>query len=96
MVISRKGKSKSDVDDGDSDDDFALQYTAAGWLHRSLIVPATDAHGPLRVTYSVAGPQDEAAPAVLLCGGMFGGRWVGLLMHTLAVKMGVRLVCVDR
>jgi hypothetical protein len=78
------------------DEDFALQFTAAGWLHRALTVPLTDAHGPLRVTYSVAGLRDEAAPLVLLCGGMFGGRWVGVLAHALAVRVGVRLVCVDR
>jgi hypothetical protein len=73
-----------------------IEYVSASWLHRSFKLPATDTHGPLRVTYAVAGLDDANAKTVLLIGGMFGGRWLALSCHHLALKMGVRVICIDR
>jgi pimeloyl-ACP methyl ester carboxylesterase len=65
-------------------------------FHQSLSLPATLSHGPLRVTYAISGSEDENAPTVLLLGGMFGGRWIAVPAHHLALRDGVRVVCVDR
>jgi hypothetical protein len=75
---------------------FALEYAAAARLHQFLTIPATVDHGALRVTYAVAGVEADDAPTILLVPGMFGGRWWALHPHQLALKMGVRVVSVDR
>lgn len=75
---------------------FALEYSAAARMHKSLTIPATADHGPLRVTYAVAGVERDDAPTILLVPGMFGGRWWALHPHHLASSMGVRVVSVDR
>lgn len=74
----------------------AIEFLAHSRFHQSFWLPATSQHGRMRVTYVVAGVEDQDAPTMLLCGGMFGGRWVVVSLHFLAVKMGVRLVCCDR
>lgn len=80
-----------------SDEDIAaLEHISAARFYQSLTVPATAAHGPLKVTYAVIGNQDRDAPTILLFGGMFGGRWIVVDIEHLAAKMGVRLVCCDR
>ncbi len=75
---------------------FALERVSESWLHRSLTVPAANAHGPLRVTYAVAGRDDKDAPTILFHAGMFGGRWMALNWDYLAKRTGVRVICIDR
>jgi hypothetical protein len=73
-----------------------IEYASNIAFHQQLSIPATSDHGILRVTYAVVGVKDEEAPTLLLCGGMFGGRWLALCYDYLAQKMGVRLICTDR
>lgn len=79
-----------------SDEAFAIEYACSLRMHQFFTLPPTDTHGPLRVTYAVAGLQNDDAPTILCIAGMFGGRWIALLQHHLATKVGVRLICVDR
>ncbi|OBT69005.1 hypothetical protein VE03_01363 [Pseudogymnoascus sp. 23342-1-I1] len=76
--------------------DFAIEYVCAARMHHSLTIPGTETLKPLKVTYAIAGLENDDAPTVVFISGMYGMRWVALLWHHIALRAGVRLVCVDR
>lgn len=76
-------------------------------MHRELTLPATSTHDALNVSYADVGqlpePPSAAAsatdsdhPTVLFIPGMFASRFLGLHLHTIAKKLGVRVLVVDR
>lgn len=66
-------------------------------FHRIFKVPATVTHGPLNVTYSIAGVEKgEDIPTILFCGGMFGTRYQAYSLDWMATRDGVRVLFVDR
>jgi len=65
-------------------------------FHRLFTLPATENHGPLKVSYSIAGPEDGDVPTILLVGGMAHTRWYNIWNEHLAQKEGVRILCIDR
>ena len=75
----------------------AIEYLAHCRFHRRFILPATGEHEAFPVTYSDVGADgSDNVPTVLLIGGMYGTRYLGVHVHHLAAKMGVRIVSVDR
>jgi predicted membrane channel-forming protein YqfA (hemolysin III family) len=87
------------MEDSKSLDDTILEYISHIRFHQKFILPATETHGPLRITYSlvgVEGERSEDAPVMLWCGGMFETRWVSTLYHSWAAKEGLRILRVDR
>jgi len=75
----------------------AIELSAAGKFHQLFVAPATEAHGPLKVSYSIAGVEKgEDVETILFCGGMFGTRWQAVFMDWLALKNGVRVLFIDR
>lgn len=77
-------------------DDQVIEYICLSKFHKQIVLPATNSHGPLRVTYSIVGVEDENAPAILWCDAMFGSRWNGARHHQFAEKQRVRLIFIDR
>lgn len=76
--------------------DFAIEYVCASRMHQSLTIPGTSTLKPLKVTYAIAGLENDDAPTVVFISGMYGMRWVALSWHHVALRAGVRVVCVDR
>lgn len=76
----------------------AIELIAPRKYHQSFKIPATATHGPLRVTYAIAGVADggEDTPTILFCGGMFGSRWQAPFQNYIAEQEGVRIVYIDR
>ncbi|TVY85458.1 hypothetical protein LSUE1_G000138 [Lachnellula suecica] len=65
--------------------------------HQIFTLPATDSHGPLKVTYALAGVSlTEDAPTILFCGGMFADRWQAIQDDYIAAKSGVSVIYIDR
>lgn len=79
-----------------AEEQAVMAFCCASRFHQSIVLPATDAHGPLRVTYAVAGSSTKDSPIMFFAGGMFGLRYQALNVHHLAEKMGVRVVYIDR
>lgn len=79
-------------------EDRAMELTSPRKFHRVFTVPASSSptHAPLRVSYSIAGPEEGDAPTILFVGGMFGTRWMAVGENWLAEKEGVRVLFVDR
>lgn len=74
-------------------------------MHREITLPATATHDALNVSYADVGqlPDESSAasvaadhPTILFIPGMFGSRFLGLTLHTIAEKRGVRVLIVDR
>lgn len=61
-------------------------------FHRRINLDTT--HGPLNITFADIGC--ETGPAVLFMPGMFASRYLGIPLHVLAERAGVRLLVVDR
>ena len=75
----------------------AIEILAPRKFHGLFVAPATEARGPLRVSYSIAGIEEgENVETILFCGGMFGTRWQAVFMDWLASKNGVRVLFIDR
>jgi len=74
----------------------ALKIISPWKYHRLYTLPATDSHGPLKVSYSIAGIEDGDVPTILLVGGMMCTRWHLIGDNYLAQKEGVRVLCIDR
>lgn len=77
----------------------AAQYLAQDQFHRRFVLPATADHDELQVSYADVGrvpKPDEDAPTVLFVPGMFASRYLGVWMHAIAEKLGVRVLIVDR
>jgi hypothetical protein len=80
-----------------SAEDRAITIIAPQKFHQIFTIPATDKHGPLKVTYAVLGKQDgDDVPTIMFCGGMFGMRWQGIYFDWLAEQEDVRMLVVDR
>lgn len=74
----------------------AIEYVCDRRFHRRFVLPRTAAHGPLRISYAVAGIDEPNVPTILFMSGMFGGRLNALDIDYLAKKKGLRVICVDR
>lgn len=75
----------------------AIELVSPWKFHQIFTVPATDTHGLLKVTYSIAGIEiGDEAPTILFCGGMFGSRWQALFLDWMATRDEVRVVFIDR
>lgn len=80
-----------------SAEEQAIELIAPRKYHQCFKVPATASHGPLRVTYGIAGIIDgEDVPTILFCGGMFGSRWQAVVQNHIAEQEGVRILFIDR
>jgi hypothetical protein len=84
--------------DPNSPRSFALSYISNPRFHRCFTIEATATHGPLEVSYAEYGKETEleTIPTLLLMPGMFSSRYIGLGLHVIAEKLGVRLLVVDR
>jgi hypothetical protein len=65
-------------------------------FHRLFTLPATENHGALKVSYSIAGPENGDILTILFIGGMFCTRWYSIGYEYLAQKEGVRILLIDR
>jgi hypothetical protein len=75
----------------------AVEVLAPRKFHQIFTVPATDARGGLKVTYSIAGIEEGVdVPTILFCGGMFGTRWQAPFIDFMATRDGVRVLFIDR
>jgi hypothetical protein len=75
----------------------SIEIIAPRKFHQTFTLPATDSHGPLKLTYAVCGKEDgDDTPTIMFCGGMFGSRWQAPFHNWLAEKEGVRIIFIDR
>ena len=80
----------------------AAEYLAQDRFHRRFVLPATADHGELQVSYADVGrtPEQDGHgthyPTVLFIPGMFGSRYISVWMHSIAEKLGIRVLVVDR
>ena len=77
-------------------EEAAIKIVSPLKFHRLFNLPATDDHGPLKVSYSIAGPEDGDVPTCLFIGGMFCTRWLNIVYEHLAQQEGVRILSIDR
>jgi pimeloyl-ACP methyl ester carboxylesterase len=64
-------------------------------FHRRITLPTP--HGPQTLTYALIGSSDAAPTRTLLfLPGMFASRYLGIPLHILAERPGVRILVVDR
>lgn len=78
---------------------IAQDYVSNPRFHQTLKLEPTATHGTLDVTYAEFGREpDEASaiPTILFMPGMFASRYLGLALHPIATKLGVRVLVVDR
>ncbi|CAG7961856.1 unnamed protein product [Penicillium olsonii] len=78
---------------------FALAFISNPRFHRSFTIEATATHGPLDVSYAEYGKEaadSEIVPTLLMMPGMFSSRYLGVCLHAIAEKLGVRMLVVDR
>ncbi|PYH48651.1 alpha/beta fold hydrolase [Aspergillus saccharolyticus JOP 1030-1] len=76
------------------------EFTAQKRFHQRFVLPATEDHGPIAVTYADVGPRQNEdgspVPVILAVPGMAGSRlWLYHQDH-LANVIGVRLLSIDR
>lgn len=87
---------------GDSLSSRAAEYLAQDRFHQRFALPATADHGDLQVSYADVGRAPEQTdgsthhPTVLFIPGMFASRYLSVMMHAIAEKLGVRVLIVDR
>ena len=77
----------------------AIEKLASRKFHRIFTTPVTDEHGPLKVSYGIAGVDVGEGDDILnifVCGGMFGKRHIAPWFDWLAGREGVRMICIDR
>lgn len=78
----------------------ALEYISQACFHRRFILPATAEHEELTVTYADVGISPETkrdnVPTIIFIPGMFATRYLGVLIHQIAAKNGVRVLVIDR
>ncbi|KAI0014965.1 hypothetical protein F4780DRAFT_766133 [Xylariomycetidae sp. FL0641] len=81
----------------------ALRYIANERFHRRFALPATADHGDLTVSFADVGAAAAspgtppvAPPVALFMPGMFASRFLGVCVHAVAAKLGVRVLVVDR
>lgn len=69
-----------------------LSLISSNRFHRRVILDT--AYGPLTITFADIGCA--TGPALLFLPGMFASRYLGIPMHVIAERAGVRLLVVDR
>lgn len=75
----------------------ALEYISQRRFHLRFTLPATADHAALSVSYADVGADaGEHVPTVLFICGMFATRYLGVYIHHLAAKMGIRVIFIDR
>ena len=75
----------------------ALQFISKRNFHQTLLLPATDSHERLRVTYAITSNfDDNELPAILYFGPLFPSRYHAVGFDHIASVTGVRMICVDR
>ena len=78
----------------------ALCYVSNRRFHQRFTLPATTDHDSLTVTYADVGraidTPGQQSPTILFMPGMFATRYLGVLIHPIAEKLGVRILVVDR
>jgi pimeloyl-ACP methyl ester carboxylesterase len=70
----------------------AISLISLSTFHRRIKV--TTAHGSLNVSFADIGCA--TGPALLYLPGMFASRYLGIPLHVMAERAGVRLLVVDR
>ncbi|QGA14021.1 hypothetical protein EYB26_001673 [Talaromyces marneffei] len=79
---------------------IAAEYISQRHFHRRFILARTATHGELPVTYADIGARPDSTaenvPTFLFMPGMFGSRYIGVYIHAIAKKLGVRVLSVDR
>ncbi|KAJ5333964.1 uncharacterized protein N7506_007747 [Penicillium brevicompactum] len=80
---------------------FALSYISNSRFHRCFTIESSVIDGPLKVSYAEYGKQPTESesvptPTLLLMPGMFSSRYLGVCLHAIAEKLGVRILVVDR
>lgn len=75
----------------------ALEYISNPRFHQRYVLPANADHGDLVFSYADIGREaSPGLPTVLFMPGMFASRYLGVYLHVMADKLGVRLIVVDR
>ena|ERR1700712_4288212 len=74
----------------------ASEFMTQEKFNRSFMLPATEAHGELSVSYAVGGLDSADAPTTLFIGGMLGGRYLASIADYIGTKRGMRIVVTDR
>ncbi|KAK7427772.1 hypothetical protein QQZ08_005710 [Neonectria magnoliae] len=80
----------------------AARFVSHVRFHKSFTLPATTEHEALDVSYADVGlvpePGDanSSHPTVLFMPGMFASRYLAVGIHTIAERLGVRVLVVDR
>jgi hypothetical protein len=88
--------------DPDSLRSRALSYISNDRFHRRFELPATADHDALTVSYADVGRVPDPTstspqpPTILFMPGMFASRYLGVALHAIAEKLGVRVLVVDR
>jgi hypothetical protein len=81
---------RSDVDSYVSNPRFSQRFT----------LPATSDHDELIFSYGEyglsPGPENQNPPTLLFIPGLFASRHLGLFLHVVAERHGVRVLVVDR
>ncbi|KAJ5156800.1 hypothetical protein N7492_009603 [Penicillium capsulatum] len=83
----------------DSPASLAQDYIGNPRFHQRFTLEPTATHGAVEVTYAEYGREPDGTtsiPTILLMPGMFSSRYLGLALHPIATKLGVRLLTVDR
>lgn len=86
----------------ESRDSEAIQYVSSPRFHHTFTLPASSEHSDdLTVSYADLGrvpdpDGTESIPTVLFMPGMYASRYLGVAMHVIAEKLGVRVLVVDR
>ncbi|KAJ5142653.1 uncharacterized protein N7515_001440 [Penicillium bovifimosum] len=86
-------------DDPQSPRSFALSYVSNSRFHSSFTFDSATTSGPLKVTYGEYGRapnEHDTIPTLLFMPGMYSSRYIGICLHRIAEKYGVRVVVVDR
>ncbi|KAK7414058.1 hypothetical protein QQX98_007090 [Neonectria punicea] len=80
----------------------AARFVSHVRFHKSFTLPATTEHEALNISYADAGLVPEPGnanaqpPTVLFIPGMFASRYLAVGIHTIAERLGVRVLVVDR
>lgn len=75
----------------------ALDHIASERFNQRYTLAATPEHGDLTVSYAyVGGDLNPDLPTVLFMPGMFASRYLGIFLDAVAVKLGVRIIAIDR
>ncbi|KAE8415052.1 hypothetical protein BDV36DRAFT_263764 [Aspergillus pseudocaelatus] len=86
--------------DSNSPRAIAHRYISNSRFHRRYTLPATADHDSLTFTYADVGFTSNSTnlnpQTILFMPGMFASRYLGVFIHAIAEKLGVRVLIVDR